>query len=45
MGGDWEKLVKWLKGSGEAGMEGVQTQLLGDVPVVGKIQHPGQSLE
>lgn len=29
MGGDFEKLGEQLRGSGEAGVEGVQTQLLG----------------
>lgn len=29
MGGDLEKLDEQVRGSGEAGVEGVQTQLLG----------------
>lgn len=36
--------MEQLKGGGEAGVEGVQTQPHGDVLVLGGVQ-PGQSLE
>lgn len=44
-GGDVEKLDEQLRGRGEAGAEGVQTQLLRGFWHWGKSELPGQSTE